>query len=216
VSPHLSFLLVSIALILWSPTATAQISDERIKRLETLLNSQRLIEARPLIDQVRGEVPAEMAVNLDFYYALSYVFEYYDKNSEASLVTATVQFEAFIQAHPKHELSPLARYNLADVLAIQQEFEKALSYYKPLYHIPVASVDRKEVLKKLVLIYAAEQKWEAGTPYFKDNMRFAESQEDRQRIVDSKHTEGQASVMLGLLHKEEHPRRPCNDRSLRD
>jgi TolA-binding protein len=179
VSPHLSFLLVSIALILWSPTATAQISDERIKRLETLLNSQRLIEARPLIDQVRGEVPAEMAVNLDFYYALSYVFEYYDKNSEASLVTATVQFEAFIQAHPKHELSPLARYNLADVLAIQQEFEKALSYYKPLYHIPVASVDRKEVLKKLVLIYAAEQKWEAGTPYFKDNMRFAESQEDR-------------------------------------
>ena len=120
-----------------------------------------------------------MVPNLDFYLALSYVFEYYEKHNTAALATAAAQFEAFISTYPKHDLVALARYNLADVHAIKQDFAQALQLYVPLYRRPVASVDRKEVLKKLVLIYAAEQEWAAGTPYFKDSMRIAETGEER-------------------------------------
>ena len=120
-----------------------------------------------------------MVANLDFYQALSYVFEYYEKDSTAAISTAIEEFDAFIKNYPHHELNALARYNLADAHAISQNFEQALKLYVPLYHQPVASVDHKEVLKKLVLIYAAKQQWAAGIPYFKDNMRLAESSEDR-------------------------------------
>ena len=166
-----------------SPVVHAQPVDEslagRIQRLTTLLHSNQLVASRPLIAQVRGEVPPEMVPNLDFYLALSYVFEYYEKNDTAALATAATQFEAFIKTYPKHELIALARYNLADVHAIKQDFKQALQLYVPLYRRPVASVDRKEVLKKLVLIYAAQQEWAAGTPYFKDSMRIAETGEER-------------------------------------
>jgi TolA-binding protein len=175
--------LLGIALFVLSPVAHAQPADEslagRIQRLTTLLHSNQLIAARPLIAQVRGEVPPEMVPNLDFYLALSYVFEYYEKHNTAALATAAAQFEAFISTYPKHDLVALARYNLADVHAIKQDFAQALQLYVPLYRRPVASVDRKEVLKKLVLIYAAEQEWAAGTPYFKDSMRIAETGEER-------------------------------------
>ena len=151
----------------------------KIKRLGTMLHSNQLVAARPLIAEVRGEVPPEMVPNLDFYLALSYVFEYYEKNDAAVLTTAAVQFEAFIKAYPNHTLIALARYNLADVHAINQKFKEALQLYVPLYRQPVASVDRKDVLKKLVLIYAAKQEWAAGTPYFIDSMRIAETGEER-------------------------------------
>ena len=183
-SPRIRLLfLLGIALFVSTPVAHAQPGNEslaeKIERLGTLLHSNQLIAARPLIAQVRGEVPPEMVPNLDFYLALSYVFEYYEKNDPAVLTTAAAQFEAFIKAYPKHSLIALARYNLADVHAINQKFKEALLLYVPLYRQPVASVDRKDVLKKLVLIYAAKQEWEAGTPYFKDSMRIAESSEER-------------------------------------
>jgi TolA-binding protein len=176
-------LLIGIALFLSPPVVDAQSVDEslagRIDRLTTLLHSNQLIAARPLIARVRGEVPPEMVANLDFYLALSYVFEYYENNNSAVLTTAAEQFEAFIKTYPNHSLNPLARYNLADVHAIKQDFKEALQLYVPLYRRPVANVDRKEVLKKLVLIYAATQEWAAGAPYFRDSMRIAESSEDR-------------------------------------
>jgi hypothetical protein len=184
VSPRIHLLLfIGIALFASSPVAHAQAADEsiagRITRLTTLLHSNQLVAARPLIAQVRGEVPPEMVANLDFYLALSYVFEYYESNNSAVLTTAAEQFEAFIKTYPKHSLSALARYNLADVHAINQKFKEALQLYVPLYRRPVANVDRKEVLGKLVLIYAATQEWAAGAPYFRDSMRIAESSEDR-------------------------------------
>ena len=184
-SPRISSLLfcLGIALFVSSPVARAQPANEslggQIERLTVLLHSNQLIAARPLIAQVRSEVPPEMVANLDFYLALSYVFEYYEKDASDALSTATTQFEAFIKTYPNHSLNALARYNLADVHAIKQDFKAALQLYVPLYRRPVASVDRKEVLKKLVLIYAAEQEWAAGTPYFKDSMRIAETNEER-------------------------------------
>ena len=184
VSPRINLLLfIGIALFVSSPVVHAQAADEslagRIDRLTTLLHSNQLIAARPLIAQVRGEVPPEMVANLDFYLALSYVFEYYENNNSAVLTTAAEQFEAFIKTYPNHSLIALARYNLADVHAINQKFKEALQLYVPLYRQPVASVDRKEVLGKLVLIYAATQEWAAGAPYFRASMRIAESSEDR-------------------------------------
>lgn len=176
-------LLVGAALFVLSSSTFAQPADEslaaRIERLTMLLHSNRLLAARPLMAEVRDEVPPEMVANLDFYQALSYVFEYYEKGYAKALNTAIEQFSAFIKNHPHHDLNALARYNLADAHAISQDFEQALKLYVPLYRHPMASVDRKEVLKKLVLIYAAKQEWAAGTPYFKDNMRLAESSEDR-------------------------------------
>ena len=176
-------LLVAAALFASSSSTFAQPDNEslaaRLDRLTTLLHSNRLLAARPLIAEVRGEVPPEMLANLDFYQALSYVFEYYEKGNATALSTAIKQFSAFIKTHPQHKLNALARYNLADAHAISQDFEQALKLYVPLYRQPVASVDHKEVLKKLVLIYAATQQWTAGIPYFKDNMRLAESSEDR-------------------------------------
>ena len=176
-------LFIVVALFVSSPVVHAQAADEslagRIDRLTTLLHSNQLIAARPLIAQVRAEVPPEMVANLDFYLALSYVFEYYENNNSAVLTTAAEQFEAFIKTYPNHSLIALARYNLADVHAINQKFKEALQLYVPLYRQPVASVDRKEVLGKLVLIYAATQEWAAGAPYFRASMRIAESSEDR-------------------------------------
>ena len=181
--------LVRVLLLAWmlmpgiaSLPLSAQPANEslagKIERLGTMLHSNQLVAARPLIAEVRGEVPPEMVPNLDFYLALSYVFEYYEKNDAAVLTTAAVQFEAFIKAYPNHTLIALARYNLADVHAINQKFKEALQLYVPLYRQPVASVDRKDVLKKLVLIYAAKQEWAAGTPYFIDSMRIAETGEE--------------------------------------
>jgi TolA-binding protein len=185
-NPSLARVLL-LALLLMPGIASLPLSAQpaneslagKIKRLGTMLHSNQLVAARPLIAQVRGEVPPEMVPNLDFYLALSYVFEYYEKNDAAVLTTAAEQFEAFIKTYPKHTLNPLARYNLADVHAINQKFKEALQLYVPLYRHPVKSVDRKEVLKKLVLIYAAKQEWAAGTPYFIDSMRIAESSEER-------------------------------------
>ena len=157
VSPRINLLLfIVVALFVSSPVVHVQAAEEslagRIDRLSILLHSNQLIAARPLIAQVRGEVPPEMVANLDFYLALSYVFEYYENNNSAVLTTAAEQFEAFIKTYPNHSLSALARYNLADVHAINQKFKEALQLYVPLYRQPVASVDRKEVLGKLVLI----------------------------------------------------------------
>ena len=173
------FLISLFSSVSYSATPADASLAGKIDRLTTLLHSNQLVAARPLIADVRDEVPPEMVPNLDFYLALSYVFEYYEKNDVAVLTTAAEQFKAFIRANPKHDLVGLARYNLADVYAIQQDFKNALQLYVPLYRQPVASVDRKDVLKKLVLIYAATQEWAAGTPYFKDSMRIAESSEDR-------------------------------------
>ena len=179
--PVVCFLLLMTGIA--SLPLSAQPANEslagRIGRLSTLLHLNQLVAARPLIAEVRAEVPPEMVPNLDFYLALSYVFEYYEKNDAAVLSTAAEQFEAFIKTYPNHTLNPLARYNLADVHAINQKFKEALQLYVPLYRQPVASVDRKDVLKKLVLIYAAKQEWAAGTPYFKDSMRIAETGEER-------------------------------------
>ncbi|MBT4757500.1 MAG: tetratricopeptide repeat protein, partial [Opitutae bacterium] len=173
------FLISLFSSVGYSATTVDGSLAGRIARLTTLLHSNQLVAARPLIAQVRGEVPPEMVPNLDFYLALSYVFEYYENNNSAVLTTAATQFESFIKTYPNHSLSALARYNLADVHAINQKFKEALQLYVPLYRQPVASVDRKEVLGKLVLIYAATQEWAAGAPYFRDSMRIAESSEDR-------------------------------------
>ncbi|MDQ8206356.1 tetratricopeptide repeat protein [Coraliomargarita sp. SDUM461003] len=127
---------------------------------------------------IRSEVPKEMQTNIDFYTALSYVFEFYDGNTGA-LDTAISKLSAFITAHPEHALVPLARYNQADAYAMQQKFKEALQIYISLYRNPQSSVDRVEVLKKVVLIYAATQEWQAGIPYFTDNMRMAENDVDR-------------------------------------
>lgn len=174
---------VGIALLASLPVAHAEAGNEsltqQVERLSSLLHTNELIAARPMIAQVRGEVPPEMLPNLDFYLALSYVFEYYEKNDPTVLTTAVEKFEAFLEIYPNHSLSALVRYNLADVHAIQQDFKEALLLYVPLYRSPVPGVDRKEVLKKLVMIYAATQEWAAGTPYFQDSMRIAESSEDR-------------------------------------
>jgi TolA-binding protein len=152
---------------------------ERIKLLTSLLQGNQLIEARPLIAEVRSEVPDSMLPNLDFYLALSYVFEYYENNNPGVLDSASSQFEQFISTYPGHALAPLARYNLGDVHAIKQEFKEALQVYIPLYRQPVPGVDPKDVLKKLVLIYAAEEQWAAGAPYFSDSMQSAETIEER-------------------------------------
>lgn len=131
------------------------------------------------MEGLRPEVPDEMKANIDFYMGLSYVFEYYERTDTSILDTAIAKLEAFIKANPKHTLVSLARYNVADSYAMQREFEDALKLYIPLFNNPSPTVDRLEVLKKIVLIYAAEQKWQAGIPYFKSNMRLAESSEDR-------------------------------------
>lgn len=157
---------------------SAESLADRVQRLTTLLHSNQLVEARPLMNAIRSEVPAEMQANIDFYTALSYVFEFYDGNSGA-LDTAITQLDAFIKAHPDHVLVPLALYNQADAYAMQQKFKEALQLYIPLYRNPKPTVDRVEVLKKIVLIYAAKQEWQAGMPYFTDNMRLAENDVDR-------------------------------------
>lgn len=158
---------------------TSEDLEGRVKRLTTLLHSNQLVEARPMMESIRPQVSAEMQVNIDFYMGLSYLFEYYEKTDTTLLDTAIAKLEAFISANPKHGLVTLSRYNVADSYAMLRDFEKALELYIPLYKNPSASIDSLELLKKIVLIYAAEQKWEAGIPYFRDSMRLAESNEDR-------------------------------------
>lgn len=179
---RIHFTVTAIFLLIATSGGSAQENVplvDRIKEVTSLLQNNQLLEARPKLISMRSEVPQEMQVNFDFYLALSYVFEFYEKADNAALKTASTKFKEFIDTNPNHSLVALARYNLADCYAINRDFEKALSWYIPLYRNPSPGVDRNDVLKKIVLIYAAEQKWEAGIPYFKDRMNRADNPVDR-------------------------------------
>ncbi|CAA6691628.1 MULTISPECIES: tetratricopeptide repeat protein [unclassified Lentimonas] len=153
----------------------------QLQRVNTLIHSQQLVEARPLLQALRKnpEVTAKMHPTLDFYVALSYVFEYFDANNKGALDHALTGFDAFITSYPNNTLVPSARYNIGDIHAISKRFKEALQAYIPLYMNPVPGVARQEVLKKIILIYIAEKQWSAGLPYFEAGMRSAESSIDR-------------------------------------
>lgn len=178
------YILLSFILLLSFGCLQAQGKQDesmagRIKRATTLIHSQQLVEARPLLVKLRSEVDAGMHANLDFYIALSYVFEYYENNNQASLDTGLEKFQTYIKAYPEDSMVPLARYNIADIYAISKKFKEALQWYIPLYKSPQVGVDRKEILKKIVLIYVAKQEWVSGMPYFEASVRFAENGAER-------------------------------------
>ncbi len=153
--------------------------QSRVKRATDLIHAKQLVKARPLLVQLRPEVDPAMHANLDFYIALSYVFEYYEKNNSSALDTGLEKFQGFVKSYLKDSLVPLARYNIADIHAIKKDFKKALQGYIPLYKNPEPGIDRKDILKKIVLIYVSEEQWEAGMPYFEASMRIAEDSTDR-------------------------------------
>ncbi|MDA9260343.1 tetratricopeptide repeat protein [Puniceicoccaceae bacterium] len=149
--------------------------------MNTLIHSQQLVKARPMLQRLRKnpDVDVKMHATMDFYVALSYVFEYFDASNTGALDNALKGFDAFIKAYPNNTLVPSARYNIGDIHAISKRFKEALQTYIPLYTNPVPGVERKEVLKKIILIYIAEKQWSAGLPYFEAGMRSAESSVDR-------------------------------------
>lgn len=161
----------------------AQVDDQsrtaRVKRVSDLLHSNQLVTARPLMQGLLIEVEPDMQSNLEFYIALSYVFEFYETDNASVLQSAAEGFKAFLSKYSQHELAGLARYNLADVHAMSRKYEDALKLYIPLYRNSINGVERTELLKKIVLIYVAEKKWEAGAPYFRDSMRLAKTREGR-------------------------------------
>ena len=164
----LCLIFASLLGLLIGPSSLFANLKEDIDSLQSMLAANQLVEARPLMDSLRGEVEPQVVANLDFFYALSYVFEYYESNNVAVLDTAKAKFEAFLSSYSTHDLAGLARYNLADVNAISGDFKEALTLYISLYRNPVKGVDRKDVLKKVVLIYAAEEEWEACLLYTSD------------------------------------------------
>ena len=177
-------IIVSASLVAPS-VAHAQPKDEslagQIQRVKGLIGSQQLVKARPLLRQLRNnpEVPETMHSTLDFHIALSFVFEYYDGNKQGALDEALKAFNDFIQKYPKHSLTPMARYNVGDIQAVSKNFKEALQSYIPLYNDPVPGIPRKELIKKIIMIYILEDKWVAGAPYFEAGIRLAESNEDR-------------------------------------
>ncbi|MGJ8650242.1 MAG: tetratricopeptide repeat protein [Opitutaceae bacterium] len=177
---------------------SAQVKEtlaDQIQRATTLIHSRQLVEARPLLQKLKNneQINKEMHPQLDFYIALSYIFEFYDRDNKGALDTGLENFQAFLKAYPKDSMAPLARYNVADIYAISKKFKEALQWYIPLYNNPVPGVERKEVLKKIVMIYVAEQKWEAGLPYFEASVRTAEDATER--------TTSAAYLMIALAKK---------------
>lgn len=176
----LSILAISMA----SQTAQAQATTdedlgERLKRVETMMHQNQLIEARPDMEWLKQHVDPELHPQLDFFIALSYIFEFYETENDGALSTAAEKFQAYLNAYPDHSNVQLARYNLGDIAATLGQFEEALKYYIPLFNEPGATIERTEVLKKIVLIYVATEKWEAGIPYFEASIRYAETNVDR-------------------------------------
>lgn len=153
----------------------------QLQRVKALVGSQQLLEARPILQSLRTnpDVEQRMHPTLDFHIALSYVFEYYDNGSEGALNQAITLFSEFIKSYPNNTLTPMARYNIADLQAVSKKYKEALQAYIPLYTNPVPGIERNEVLQKIILIYIAENQWVAGIPYFEAGMRSSESAEDR-------------------------------------
>lgn len=151
----------------------------RIKNVESMILQREFVAARPELTSLLPLADANVRPQLEFYIALSYVYEFYAKDQESLLSTAAEEFNAFLENHPRHHLAVLARYNLGDIYATQGNYKQALNQYIPLYQKPREHINRKEVLRKIVLVYAAEEAWAAGAPYFEDSMRFAATDIER-------------------------------------
>lgn len=161
---------------------------QRIKNVESMVVQREYVAARPELRSLLPLADANVRPQLDFYIALSYIYEFYAKDQESLLATAVEEFNAFLQNHPGHHLSVLARYNLGDIYATQGNYKQALKQYIPLYQKPKEHINRKEVLRKIVLVYATEEAWAAGAPYFEDSMRFA--------VTDIERTTAAAYLMI--------------------
>ena len=170
--------LMALSSVLLPSAAQAQTDPDdlpsRLRRVEFLMGSNQLVEARPDMIWLKSRVDSSMHPRLDFYIALSFVFEYYETESKDPLSTASEKFRQFKQQYPEHEFLKLVDYNLGDIEATLGNYEEALKYYIPLYNDPgqgAIQLDRKEVLNKILLIYVATQEWEAGMPFFEKGMR---------------------------------------------
>ncbi|WPJ97170.1 tetratricopeptide repeat protein [Coraliomargarita algicola] len=153
----------------------------QLQRVKALINSQQLVQARPIMQRLKQapDVEKRLHSTFDFYIALSYVFDYYDAKDAEALNQAITLFTDFIKKYPRNTLVPMARYNIADLHAVSKNYKEALKAYIPLYTNPVPGIERNEVLQKIILIYIVEDQWVAGMPYFEAGMRTSDSSEDR-------------------------------------
>lgn len=178
---------VAALLFISSLPASAQSAEmiDKAKEVQNLLSSGKLVQARPLMEELlpaaeSGEFEAEIGAKLQFFIGLSYVVEYFDTSGgPAILATAKTKLEEFIQKYPNDENVPVARLNLGDIEATNGNFEEALKFYIPLYNNPTKNVESDDVLKKIVMLYAASEQWVAGIPYFSASMNNSRDATDR-------------------------------------
>lgn len=182
----LTFCLLAFAAVAHLPAQSAEMVD-KAKEVQNLLSSGQLVEARPLMKELlpaaeSGEFEAEIAPKLQFFIGLSYVVEYFDSGegaSAASLELAEKELKKFIETYPTDENVAVARLNLGDIAATNGNYEEALEIYKPLYEKRFKNVDRYDVLKKIVMLHAAMEKWVEGIPYFAAGMQNSPDATDR-------------------------------------
>ncbi|WP_269525290.1 tetratricopeptide repeat protein [Coraliomargarita parva] len=153
------------------------------QQAKQLIANKQFIEARPLLLQMREYMQqqgtTEELPRIDFYIALGYVFEYYNNQNDATLSEAGNRFQSYLNQYPDSILAPVAKFNLADILAVQGKLEDALRYYIELYDKRPTGIDRNGLLKKITRIYVAKKAWVAGAPYFSKSMQRAETAEER-------------------------------------
>lgn len=158
---------------------------EKAKEVQNLLQSGQLVVARPLMREIlpaaeSGDFGDAIAAKLQFFIGLSYIVEYFDQSAGAdALAQAKTELAKFIEKYPKDENVPVAQYNLGDIAATNGDFEAALKLYIPLYQSPRRNVDPLDVLKKIVMLYAASEQWIPGIPFFSASMQNSPDATDR-------------------------------------
>ncbi len=157
---------------------TEEITD-RMRKVSKLIADDKLIDARGDLVYLSDKVDAKDRPNIDFYIALSYVYQYYQDSSQASLMEAKTRFADFISKYGDSLLAPLAQFNLADIHAALGEYEAALKLYIPLYQTPPTGIEKSGLLRKITRIYVALKKWEPGMPYFQATMQTADDPTER-------------------------------------
>lgn len=177
--------LVCAALSTSSLNAQSAALVEKAKEVQNLLQSGQLVVARPLMREIlptaeSGDFGPGIAAKLQFFIGLSYIVEYFDQAAGAdALAQAKTELEAFIAKYPNDENVPVAQYNLGDIAATNGQFEEALKFYIPLYQSPRRNVDPYDVLKKIVMLYAASEQWVPGIPFFTASMQNSPDATDR-------------------------------------
>ena len=145
-----------------------------------MMRSNELVAARPDMIWLKGRLGEDMQARLDFYIALSYVFEFYETDS--GFARDRIRQIRSSRAHTR--ITSIACWQTTTWATLRRH-SATTKRHSNITSPSITSRLRqdanrpKEVLYKIQMIYVATQNWEAGMPFFELGMRTLDNEVDR-------------------------------------